>query len=275
MNLQVLKFIIALSLAILCCFAVWTQRDTSFADYATDYIMIERLIREGDSKLALEYVERFKRTYPERVAPYFFHVFSLYLEYQKKHIQPDENARKLLDEIVHTGQYGVMKYRKSEQSEKDDSVDFLITYAMILDELGVYNDAIKVFEELYDFEKHSDHPKSRYALINYANTLSNLGNVEGANKLYIKTLEVNEDDFVLAQGYIKFNAEHRSEEVAVSFAIDYMEKMGVTADVKYQLCFTYEQYKNKSKAESCYKELLQIENLPSFYLEHARLQLSN
>ena len=59
-----LKFIIALSLAILCCFAVWTQRDTSFADYATDYIMIERLIREGDSKLALEYVERFQANLP-------------------------------------------------------------------------------------------------------------------------------------------------------------------------------------------------------------------
>jgi tetratricopeptide (TPR) repeat protein len=250
------------------------SRNTRNSDYATRYVQINSLAQQGEMEKAIEYSERFKVNFPDKIPPYFVNILFKVQEYQNK---KDEDRliskSSLIKEITFTGQKGIEIYHSSSEKEKDENIGFLISYAMLLEELGAYEESVTVFETFYDLKKYLSHPQFRYAAINYANALANIGKMGNANTLYVQVFQENRNDLELVQAYIKFNADHDSEEGAASFAIYYMGQMGVTAGIKYQLCYTYEQYSNVDKAIQCYQELTSLNDVEASYLEHAQSYL--
>ncbi|TLU59462.1 hypothetical protein FE810_16930 [Thalassotalea litorea] len=263
------------------CFGLLGCERSSFDEdrYIAEYARVNDLLQSGSYVKALKASELFLKNYPDKLIPYFMNI-ALTVEVKKLKKLPRENTaerEKLVEQIIKSGSQVEVLFTQLSKRKKLENIGFLIAYGMILEEIGEYEESIGIFNKYYSREEIRNHPRYKYASLNFANALAST-NQRNKGDLLLKSALQNSNDSLVIQGYVKFKADHYSQEEAVELANHYLREDANSADVKYQLCFTYEQYGDHSSAQSCYAELIdwsKVQEIELEYLNHAQTYLKN
>ena len=233
----------------------------------------------GDIKRSLKLAEKLANDYPEKAEVYFFIIAlkGMTFDLDKEIHNPTDEQKLHIKELIDSGEKGLNLFEKDDDISLDTTTEYAIGYAGILSNFGQYKRSVALFNKYYDLDIYLTHESMKYAVIHYANALANIDKLGEANTLYVASFNQNKNDIRLFRAFIKFQADHDTEENSASLALDYMKTYGVEEGIKYQLCQTYEQYKNFEKAVLCFQELIEFSKsneVQSTYVKHAHDYIS-
>jgi len=88
--------------------------------------------------------------------------------------------------------------------------EYQLVYAVFLGELNRDRESVAIFEHFFLDKNFRSHPKHRYLVINYADSLVRLGMLEKSLEEYRKSLAVTDNDERIAKQYALLLANNKA-----------------------------------------------------------------
>jgi tetratricopeptide (TPR) repeat protein len=152
------------------------------------------VFKKGDKKGAITILRPLAAKYPHEDFVFYMLGFSLLAE------NVYESNGKVKD--ISVADEGLSYIKKSIELAPH-KIEYQLVYAVSLGELQRDKESVEIFERFFADKEFRAHPKHRYLVINYADSLARLGMREKALDEYQKSLAVTDKDEKIAVEYAR------------------------------------------------------------------------